>query len=144
MINEETNYKSILSVIPDRISYSEILSILYKEKGVNWEYVLALKDLTGFTNNELANCLNVGVYKLNTFKKPQGNINIAKKEHILFLLILLKKGGLVFGSYPSFIQWLYIENFFFDKMTPIRFLNTISGICFIYNRLTAMEYGDNV
>ncbi|MEZ4822026.1 MAG: antitoxin Xre/MbcA/ParS toxin-binding domain-containing protein [Ignavibacteria bacterium] len=30
------------------------------------------------------------------------------------------------------------------KKSPITFLNTITGIRFVNDRLTAMEYGDNV
>ena len=37
-----------------------------------------------------------------------------------------------------------IDNPFLDYSKPIDYLNTITGIRFINDRLTAIEYGDNV
>jgi uncharacterized protein (DUF2384 family) len=66
------------------------------------------------------------------------------KEHIILLLSLIKHGTQVFGSKDGFDQWLTTGNFFLDSKTPVTFLNTVTGIRFIDERLTAMEYGDNV
>jgi uncharacterized protein (DUF2384 family) len=55
----------------------------------------------------------------------------------------------------EFESWLNQENFYFDNKSPVSFLNTITGspvsflntitgIKFIDDRLTAMQYGDNV
>jgi uncharacterized protein (DUF2384 family) len=49
----------------------------------------------------------------------------------------------VFGTKEKFEQWLNTENFFFDKKSPVSFLNTVTGIRFVNDRLTAIEYGDN-
>jgi uncharacterized protein (DUF2384 family) len=60
------------------------------------------------------------------------------------LLSLMQHGIEVFGSKSDFDQWLATENFFLDGKEPNSFLNTIAGVRFIDDRLTAMEYGDNV
>ena len=60
------------------------------------------------------------------------------------ILTLIKHGREVFGSVEKFSSWLDTENFFFDKKTPSKFLTTSSGLKFVDDRLTAMEYGDNV
>lgn len=60
------------------------------------------------------------------------------------LLLLNKHAEKLFDSNEDFSKWLNTPNFFFDKKMPSDFLGTISGIQFIDNRLTAMEYGDNV
>jgi uncharacterized protein (DUF2384 family) len=66
------------------------------------------------------------------------------KEQVLLLLSLIKHGVEVFGSVKEFDNWLNAENFYFDNKSPVTFLNTITGMKFIDDRLTAMEYGDNV
>ena len=65
------------------------------------------------------------------------------KEHILLLLSLIKQGIQVFGTTQEFEQWLNTKNFYFDSKNPIVYLNTVTGIRFVGDRLTAMEYGDN-
>jgi uncharacterized protein (DUF2384 family) len=56
----------------------------------------------------------------------------------------MKHGIHVFGTAAAFEEWLNKGNFYFDNKLPVSFLNTITGIKFIDDRLTAMEYGDNV
>ena len=57
---------------------------------------------------------------------------------------LLKHGIEVFGTEEGFKRWLNTINFFFDKKAPVEFMNTGDGIKFIDDRLTGIEYGDNV
>jgi len=38
--------------------------------------------------------------------------------------------------------WLKTENFYFDQEKPMIFIDTASGIKFIDDRLTGLEYGD--
>lgn len=69
-------------------------------------------------------------------------ISVETIEEKLFLLN--KHAEMLFDSKEDFSKWLNTPNFFFDEKCPGDFLGTISGIQFIDNRLTAMEYGDNV
>jgi uncharacterized protein (DUF2384 family) len=57
---------------------------------------------------------------------------------------LIKHGIEVFGSVEEFHQWLNRKNFYLDNKTPNSYLNTVTGVKFVDDRLTAMEYGDNV
>lgn len=57
---------------------------------------------------------------------------------------LYKHGILVFGSEKSFTKWLNSKNIIFDNKMPKEFLNTIEGIKFVDDRLTAIEYGDTI
>ena len=66
------------------------------------------------------------------------------KEQVLLLLSLVKHGLSVFGSARALDQWLNQPNFYFDNRSPNAYLNTVTGIKFVDDRLTAMEYGDNV
>jgi uncharacterized protein (DUF2384 family) len=82
-------------------------------------------------------------------------VKVNVKEQVLLLLSLIKHGVEIFGSMKEFESWLNQENFYFDNKSPVSFLNTITGspvsflntitgIKFIDDRLTAMQYGDNV
>ena len=62
----------------------------------------------------------------------------------MLLISLLEHGIDVFDTTENFDKWLLTENFYLDNNPPKDFLDTITGIKFIDDRLTAMEYGDNV
>ena len=65
-------------------------------------------------------------------------------EHAIALYALFIHGNEVFGSEDEFTTWLNQNNFHFDGKSPYSYLQVISGIKFIDDRLTALEYGDNV
>ena len=103
-----------------------------------------LKESTQFNDEVLSNWLNISVKTFRSYKKPEQEINATIKEHVLLLLSLIQHGKKVFGSMQKFEEWLKKENFYFNAKAPIEYLNTITGIRFIDDRLTAMEYGDNI
>jgi uncharacterized protein (DUF2384 family) len=70
-----------------------------------------------------------------------------QQNHMLSKLIpdaLIKHGIEVFGTEENFEHWLQKDNFFFDNKSPLVFINTNEGLKFIDDRLTGIEYGDNV
>lgn len=66
------------------------------------------------------------------------------REHIVMLLALYDHGADVFGDVPTFEKWLSTPNLLLDQRAPLTYLNTINGIRLIDDRLTALEYGENV
>ncbi|GAB2607564.1 antitoxin Xre/MbcA/ParS toxin-binding domain-containing protein [Spirosoma areae] len=133
----------LLRDVPGHINDSEILSFLYT-KDINWQYVNAIKTLTDFNDNIISDWLNVSVKTFREYKKPPTSFKENVKEQVLLLLALIKHGIEVFGSVSEFDQWLNRTNFYFDNRSPNAYLNTVTGIKFVDDRLTAMEYGDNV
>lgn len=133
----------ILSDVPGQINDSEILSFLYT-KDINWQHVNAIKTLTDFNDDVISDWLNVSVKTFREYKKPQNTFKENVKEQVLLLLSVIKHGIGVFGSINEFDQWLNRKNFYFDNKSPNSYLNTVTGIKFVDDRLTAMEYGDNV
>ncbi len=129
--------------IPERISDSELLSIL-DSTNVNWEYVKFIKEFTNFKDELLSEWLNINVKTFRNYKKTDVQLKENLQEQIVLLISLFKHGLEVFGEMEDFHRWLDTENFFLDREKPIKFLKTITGIRFIDNRLTAIEYGDNV
>jgi uncharacterized protein (DUF2384 family) len=134
---------TILRDVPGHINDSEILHFLFT-KDVNWKYVNAIKTITDFNDDVISVWFNVSVKTFREYKKPQTTFKENVKEQTLLLLALIKHGIDVFSTVELFDQWLNKKNFYFDNKTPNSFLNTVTGIKFVDDRLTAMEYGDNV
>ncbi|WP_240543729.1 antitoxin Xre/MbcA/ParS toxin-binding domain-containing protein [Spirosoma foliorum] len=133
----------LLRDVPGHINDSEILSFLYTRE-VNWQHVNAIKTLTDFNDTIISDWLNVSVKTFREYKKPPTTFKENVKEQVLLLLALIKHGIAVFGSVKEFDQWLNRSNFYFDNKSPNAYLNTVTGLRFVDDRLTAMEYGDNV
>lgn len=135
--------KVVKNEIPDHIIDGEILESLYS-KDINWVYVDALTSLTDFSDSVISDWLNLSVKTLREYRKPSSSFKDNVKEHVLVLLTLIKHGRAALGSQKQFDAWLDTPNFYFDKKKPSAFLNTVTGVKFVDDRLTAMEYGDNV
>ncbi len=136
-------YENVLSSVPDRISDSEILNILHT-KEINWEYINTIKGLTNLTDKTISIWLNISVRSFKSYRHPNIRFKENIKEHIIVLLSLIKHGINVFGSKESFDKWLISDNFLLDSKAPATFLNSVTGVRFIDDRVTAIEYGDNV
>ena len=134
---------AILDKVPGHINDGEILHLLYSND-ITRKHVNTLKTLTDFNDVVLSDWLNISVKTFREYKKPKSIVKENVKEQVLLLLSLVKHGTTVFGSVKEFETWLNQENFYFDQKSPVFFLNTITGIKFVDDRLTAMEYGDNV
>ena len=133
----------VLDSVPRYINDGEMLHLLYTTD-INWRYVNAIKTLTDLSDNIISDWLNISVKTFREYKKPKSIFKENVKEQVLLLLSLIKHGVEIFGSVKDFESWLNQENYYFDNKNPVSFLNTITGIKFIDDRLTAMEYGDNV
>jgi len=140
MNTPEIKSTEILKNIPQQVNDTDVFVHMYKEK-IDWKYVQALKDCYDFNDNIFARILNISAKTFQSYKKPDHTVDQNVKEPILLLLSLAQH---VFGSKNKFEEWLQSRNFYFDDNPPIEFLSTVSGIRFIDDRLTGMEYGDNV
>ena len=143
MIKTREKVPTILEAVPRHINDGEMLHLLYTTD-INWKHVNAIKTLTAFNDDILSDWLNISVKTFREYKKPRSTFKENVKEQVLLLLSVIKHGIEIFGSVKEFDNWLNRENFYFDNKSPVSFFNTITGIKFIDDRLTAMEYGDNV
>ncbi len=134
--------KLILEELPKQLADSEVLNYL-QQKEIGWKHVNAIKQLTDYSDEVISEWLNISVKTLRTYKQPAVTFKGKVKENILLILSMVMHGIEVFGTKEKFEQWLNTENFFFDKKSPVSFLNTVTGIRFVNDRLTAIEYGDN-
>ena len=111
---------------------------------VNSQYLNILKELTNLKDDILSNWLNINTRTFRNYRKSDIALKDNTKEHIVLLISLYKHGIEVFDSIENFDKWLTTENFLLDKKAPMEFLDTVSGLKFIDDKLTALEYGDNV
>jgi len=137
------NYSTLIKEVPSQISDSSVLTYL-QTKTIDWEYVEALKKMTEYNDTILSDWLNVSVKTFRSYKQHENKLSPNLEEQVVLLISLIKHGLSVFENISRFKDWLNTENFYFDNKSPITFLNTVSGIRFVNDRLTAMEYGDNV
>jgi len=134
---------NLLKKIPNRISDSEVLNLLHTAD-INWMYIKTFKEYAALKDEVISEWLNINVRTLRNYKKPENKFKDNIKEQLILLFALFKHGKEVFGDREEFRKWLDSENFYFDKKAPVSYLNTVTGIRFVDDRLTALEYGDNV
>jgi uncharacterized protein (DUF2384 family) len=137
------NFKKEESIVPRIVSEVQVMELV-KSKTINWRHIKKLKTLTSQSDECISTWLGINVKTLRSYRDLNKQIPGSIIEHIILLLSLFRHGAEVFGSKEDFDAWLTEKNFFFDGNSPDSYLSMISGIRFIDNRLTAMEYGDNV
>jgi len=143
MVKDYVIQGNLLEEIPNRLSESEVLYSL-RTNTIDTRYLNAMKELTSFSLETMAEWLNVTPRTLRNYSQQKTTWNESFKEHLLLLLGLFKHGRQVFGTSGAFDDWLKLKNFHFDDCAPVTFLNTVTGVRFVDNSLTAMEFGDNV
>ncbi len=137
------NIERLYQKIPAKISDLEVINIMSANK-IDRGIVFKLKMQTDIKDQVLSNWLDINVKTLRNYKANQKiKLGAKTQEHVILLLSLFKHGVDLFGSNKLFLQWLNSDNFHLDHEPPINFLNTISGIRFIEDRLTGIEHGDN-
>ena len=129
--------------IPSAVSEPDILFAVRQNK-ITSNHIEFLKALSGLTDDLLSTSLNLNIKTFRSYKQRITPIKPYLQEHVFTLLTLFKHGIEFFGTSEKFAEWLQKENYYFDNDKPIDFLNTISGIKYTDERLTAMEFGDNV
>jgi len=129
--------------IPQVVSEPDVLYAV-RQNNITSNYIDRLKRLSGLKDELLSASLNLNIKTFRSYKLKPITIKPYLQEHVFTLLALFKHGIAFFGTSDKFGEWLQKENYYFDNDLPINFLNTISGIRYTDDRLTAMEYGDNV
>lgn len=136
--------KKIIEEIPLVSEYSH-LYFYTTQSDSNSEFIAILDSVIGLSDTVLSKWLNITP---RTFRNYRNSTNLIlkenTKEHVILILSLYKHGIELFDTVENFESWLSKNNPVLDNRAPIEFLETISGIKFIDDRLTAMEFGENV
>lgn len=129
--------------VPSYLNEAELLYWI-NTKNINWNYLGLIKSLSNFNDDTISEWLNISVRTFRAYKRSSDKISNNLKEHVLLLISLMKHGNAVLGSKQDFALWLSSPNFFFDNQAPVTYLSSITGIRFVEDRLTALEFGDNI
>jgi uncharacterized protein (DUF2384 family) len=132
-----------IAEIPEISNFTKVLFFI-RENNVNWNYFNYLKELTTLNDEIIASWLNINSKTLRAYRKPESISKDNIKEHLIVLISLYEHGIDIFETRENFDKWLLSENLFLDNKPPKDFLDTITGIKFIDDRLTAIEYGDTI
>ena len=143
MVGASKKKYEIKADIPAHVSEPEMLYAV-RQNTITTDYLDRLKPLSGLKDETLSTSLNLSIKTFRNYKVTSSVMKPHLQEHVLALLSLYKHGITVFGDQKQFNEWLEKANHFFDNDQPINFFTTISGIRYVDDRLTAIEYGDNV
>jgi len=132
-----------IAEIPEISNFTKVLFYL-RQNNINWIYFNYFKQITTLNDEIISDWLNINSKTLRAYRKPESISKDNIKEHLILLISLYEHGITVFESAENFDKWILAANYFLDNKPPKEFLDTITGIKFIDDRLTAIEYGDNV
>ncbi|MGB6083623.1 MAG: MbcA/ParS/Xre antitoxin family protein [Moheibacter sp.] len=138
---ETKKYKRIESELPCVNEPSGMYMYLSQTQN---RFIQILDELIGLSDEIISKWLNITTRTYRNYKTKDTEIKENTKEHIVSILSLYKHGMEVFSTKDEFENWLTLPNPFLDNKAPMDFMDTISGIQLIDNRLTAMEFGENV
>jgi putative toxin-antitoxin system antitoxin component (TIGR02293 family) len=110
------------------------------KKGLEASAINDLLDLTGATQMDVAQILDLTEPTLRKYIKEGKELNTGLSEHILQLFELFDKGMDTFGSLEEFKRWLPRHNIGIGA-SPIELLDTITGINIVLNELMRIDYG---
>ena len=134
---------AVLEKVPRHLGDAEVIGYM-DQHTINSSYLQAIKRLTRYKDEMISTWLSISPRTMRSYRSPLTRFKKNMSEQVLLLLAVFRHGNQVFGSREAFDEWLDTPNFYFDNKKPIALLNTSSGVRFINDRLTAMEYGDNV
>jgi len=140
---ENTPSSMVMEEITPYLSEPEVLEYMVR-RDVDWRHVQAISLLTCTSDGLISDWLGINVKTLREYRKPGIQLKAQLQEHLVLLVSTLKHGRSVLGSVQALDRWLSAPNFFLDGRSPASFLNTISGIRLVSDRLAALEHGDNV
>ncbi|WP_322969903.1 MbcA/ParS/Xre antitoxin family protein [Faecalibacter sp. LW9] len=135
--------KKLIDDLPDVSDFTNIYHYV-NHHTIDQSYIQILDELSGLKDDIISKWLNITTRTYRTYKTKNVSLKDNTKEHIVLLLSLYKHGLEVFTTKEEFEQWLTTPNYLLDSKAPMEFLDTISGLKFIDNRLTAIEFGENV
>ena len=113
------------------------------KKGLAPHAISDLIEITGATQMDLAQILNLTEPTLRKHTKAGKELNTGLSEHILQLFQLFDKGMDTFGSLEEFKSWLKHESIALSAR-PVDVLDTMTGINMVMDELIRIDYGITV
>lgn len=115
-----------------------------EEHTIGSTYFNALKSVSTLNDSVVSDWLHISSKTYQTYRKEGVLSKENTQEHVVLLLALYQHGEEVFETSENFDKWLISPNFYLYNKAPKDYLGTITGIKIIDDRLTAIEFGDNI
>ena len=136
-------YKKIIADIPEVNDFTNVYFYV-NNYTIDQKYIQYLDELSNLKDEIISKWLNITTRTYRNYKTKDVSLKDNTKEQIVLLISLYKHGLDVFTTKEDFEHWLTTPNILLDNKAPMDFLDTVSGLKFIDNRLTAIEFGENV
>lgn len=109
-------------------------------KGVSKKKLLELSASSEIDISEMAKLLHISVRTIQRYS-DEDKLDSHISEHILLIERLYIKGNTMFRTSTDFNNWMKRELFAFNFQKPISFLDTLSGVELVYNKIGQFEHG---
>jgi len=141
MKTKEKSYQ-LMKALPTPMTDIYIVNQINNDT-IDHSYLQAIKDISNLPDAMLSQILDVTAKTFKTYITGKSKFKESIQEQIILLLDLYKHGFHVFSNEVNFQQWLERPNLYLDQKRPLDFLVSKSGISFIDDQLTAIQYGEN-
>lgn len=111
------------------------------QEGISVNAFFDLIEVSGLSNEELANLLDVSFKTIQRYQKEEKKLNALNSEQLLKMITLYQKAEEVFGEISSFNRWLRKPAHGLGGQHPLKLMQTPGGIDLIYDELMRIEYG---
>lgn len=110
-------------------------------EGISVNAFFDLIEVSGLSNQELANLLDVSFKTIQRYQKEDKKLSALNSEQLLKMITLYQKAEEVFGELSSFDRWLRKPAQGLGGQHPLKLMQTPGGIDLIYDELMRIEYG---
>jgi len=97
---------------------------------------------SGFTAQKLAGLFHTSLKTLQRYFKDKKKLDPAASEHLLRIRYVYEQGKDVFGSIPSFEEWLEMPSYGLGGSVPFKLFETPAGVGLVADELTRISFGD--
>ncbi|MEX0662866.1 MAG: antitoxin Xre/MbcA/ParS toxin-binding domain-containing protein [Balneolaceae bacterium] len=111
------------------------------QEGISINAFFDLIEVSGLSNQELANLLDVSFKTIQRYQKEEKKLSALNSEQLLKMITLYQKAEEVFGEISSFNRWLRKPAQGLGGQHPLNLMQTPGGIDLIYDELMRIEYG---
>jgi len=111
------------------------------QEGISVNAFFDLIEVSGLSNQELSNLLDVSFKTIQRYQKEDKNLSALNSEQLLKMITLYQKAEEVFGEISSFDRWLRKPSHGLGGQHPLKLMQTPGGIDLIYDELMRIEFG---
>lgn len=128
-------------VYPDLDSISQENLMMVAESGIAYGVFNQMTSQIPLSVGDWADFLHLSERTLHRYRKDKLKFDPLHSERILELVLLFRKGEVVFGSEQNYFTWLTTRNISLGGKVPRSLLGSSVGINLVKDELTRIEHG---